>query len=1066
MKWRGSFCFFLLSFYFITVARGQLITFSVKNERLEKVFLLIEQQSGHHFIYSNEALAGAKPITLTVANEQLTSVLEKCFAGQPLQYNLHEKNITVKAKPQAVVERVLSGKVINESGLPVQGISVAVKNTNLITATDINGIFIFDHAPESATLFISGAEIESQEITVKKSNNIEVVIRQRVNVLDETLVIAYGKTSRRYTVGTSSGIKSSEIEKQPVSNSLLVLPGRISGLQVSQNNGAPGSYVTVRLRGQNSIANGNDPLFIIDGVPFPSVTLSGSFGGATGVNTSPLNTLNPADIESIDVLKDAEATAIYGSRGANGVILITTKKGYQGKPSLNIRYYKGLGSITRRIELLNTPEYIAMRKEAFANDGVSPTAANARDLLLWDTIRYTDWQDVMIGNTMKSDDVNLQYAGGTAETQFRISAGYHKETTVFPGDFFMKKFSGSLQMNHRSVDKKFLLSISSEYAYAGSELPMEDLTTQITLPPNAPAIYDATGKLNWENSTWNNPMALLNSVFEFKTDQFLSNVSMAYQVLPGLSAKLNGGFTYLNAKDLAITPGSNYDPALNATGIARFATNTIKTLIAEPQISYDYYKKQISATILAGATLQSSTQYNIAQAGTGYTNDATIRSLRAAPSIINVGENDINYRYSGLFTRITADYKKRYLFSATIRRDGSSRYGPENRFANFWSLGAGWIFSEEKFLKKQRLLSFGKLKLSAGLTGNDQIGDYKYLDLYSPLSNAYLGVTPYVPTQLYNPLFGWEKVNKKEAGLDLGFIKDRILITVNYYYNTTTNQLVSYPLPTMSGFSGITRNIPAIIRNTGWEFEVNTVNLKSRFWEWRSSANLTIPKNELVEYEGLASSTYANRYVIGQSLFIAKAYQNTGVDPQLGIYTFTDFNRDNLINNPNDRQVVVFTGQRFFGGLQNTIKYKRLSLSILFQFVSHPHSENYLSRFGRPGNMTNQPKLILGRWQRPGDISSIQRFTNSSSSANTAFSNYRASDVGGYGDASYIRLRNLSFTVDLLKPELQKKGIKSCQVFLQGHNLVTITAFEGLDPETKSLLPPVRMLTAGFQLTF
>lgn len=1069
MKWKGFFLLFALPFCLITTANGQRISFSVTNQPLEKVFLLIEQQSGYHFIYTSEQLTKAKPVTLAVSNELLTTVLDKCFAGQPLQYNINEKNITVKARQLTPSVRPLRGRIVDQYENPLKGATISIKNTLLVEVSDSNGEFAFAHIPPDATLIITSVEIKPLQRFVGTQQFIEISVDIKVGLLDETLVIAYGQTNRRITTGTISSVKAPLISRTPAADPLAALSGRVTGLQVTQHSGVPGSYMTVRLRGQNSIANGNDPLYIVDGVPFPSTSMSGVFGGGGGIVSSPLNTLNPNDIESIEILKDADVSAIYGSRGANGVILITTKKGRPGKARLDGHFYVGAGQNTRRIDMLHTADYIAMRREAFGNDGTTPNVSNGRDLLLWDTARYTDWQKKLIGNTMQVQNAGISYTGGSTNTQFRTALGYRRETTVYPGDFGLEKYSASTNISHRSNNNKFSLALASEFNHTQSKLPTTDLSSQITLSPNAPAIYNNNGKLNWENSTWTNPFASLEQLFTFTTDHFHSSLNLSYQLTPRLQARISTGFTSIRSSDHAITPGSSYDPAHNLQGQARFGQTNLRTIIAEPQLNYEIKSGNMKLNWLTGMTLQSSLQQGLYQAGTGYSSDDLLGSLRAASTIITVSETDIKYRYAGLFSRLSTTWHDRYLATLTLRRDGSSRYGESSRFANFGSVGAGWIFTSEPWIKRTKnksLLSFGKLKASAGVTGNDQIGDYKYLDLFAPASNPYLGTTAFIPQQLYNPGYQWERVFKLESGLDIGLLANRFYLTLNYYHNITTNQLVSYSLPAMTGFNGILRNIPARIRNNGLEIELTANNITSGQWKWTSNFNLTFPRNKLLNYEGLATSSYANSYVIGHSLFIVKKYQVTGVDPATGVYTFTDFDNDGRITAPNDQQAIIFTGQQYFGGLENTITFRKISLSFLLQFVKQKQGANYLSRFAaRPGSLGNQPVWVLDRWQRAGDIAAIQRFVNSNPEANTAYSNYLRSDAA-YSDASFLRLRNLYLTIDLLSDKWKNKGIAEAKLLLQGHNLLTITRYKGLDPETKSLLPPVRMWTAGIQFSF
>ncbi len=1064
MKWRGRILFLLLSFSFVTAARSQLISFSVNNESLGKVFLLIEQQSGHHFIYSTEELSKAKPVTLAVTNEQLTAVLDKCFAGQPLQYSLHEKNITVKEKPVATASRSLQGRVVNEQGEPVAGITIGIKNSSLQTASDQVGLFKLENVPAAVVLLVSGAEMEPLEISVGSETFVQITIRGRVGTLDETYIIAYGKSSRRYATGTVSSLKAEEISKHPVSNVLSALTARIPGLQVTQFSGVPGAHMRLQLRGINSIANGNDPLIVIDGVPFPAQPLNGSLSGGAGVSGSPLNSLNPSDIESVEVLKDADATAIYGSRGANGVILITTKKAKGAGTTGSIRLTHGIGKVTRKLNLLNSTEYLAMRREAFAGDGLTLTMANARDLLRWDTTRYTDWQEELIGHTMTTTDAQASFSAGTERTQMLLNAGYHRETTVFPDDFGEQRKSLLLTAAHRSDNRRFSIAVTAAYSHYRSVLPQQDLLSAIMLPPVAPAIYQPDGKLNWENSTWSNPLARTKATFTTTTENVNANLLLSWELVRGLQLRLAAGATTLRTQDHTPTPEGATNPAFGNQRSAGFGDKTIQTVISEPQIEYSGKWGKHTASLLIGATVQQTTQQAIYQMGTGYTSDALLGSLSAASGVATLSETDSRYRYEGTFARLKYTYDKRYLVSLTARRDGSSRYGEQNRFASFGSAALAWLFSEEPFLRTG-WLSFGKLKGSVGVTGNDQIGDYRYLKLYSPASYPYLGIIPYYPVQHHNPLFSWEKVTKLEAGLDLGLMKDRLLVGVNYYHNTTRNQLVSYPLPAVTGFDGVLQNVPATIRNTGWEFDLTVAAVNRPAFSWKITANWTIPSSKLLAFDGLSTSAYASRYVIGQPLGIAKTYQFTGVDPVTGVYTFSDRNSDGQLSSL-DRDRVLVTAQQGFGGLQNMLTMGRLSISCLLQGVLRQHTPGYLSLFSKPGGMQNQPHYVLDRWQTPRDISPIQRFSVSQSAPNTAYTRYQQSDAA-YSKGSFLRLRNLAVAWQWRKTVATKVKTPGATLFIEGHNLFTITGYDGLDPENSiQLLPPLRMIVAGCQFTF
>ncbi len=1058
----------LLVFFFVSLnGVAQTFTFSFQRASLARVFAQIEQRSDYRFLYSEEVLALGSPVSFSVNNAPLDSILRLCFFQQPLGYTIEGKHIIVKKKiieKPAPLSRELRGKVVNMQNEPLAGITITIKQTGMATATDAYGEFILLSVPLKATLLITGGEIISQEIEASGNNYQLIVVEQRINVLDETMVIAYGKTTKRLSTSSQSSITHEEISKQPVSNPILTLQGRISGLQIKQASGAPGSQVLIQLRGRNSIANGNTPLIILDGVPFPSTTLNNALGGA-GSYSSPLDNINPTDIERIDILKDADATAIYGSRGANGVILITTKKANTEQTRFFVKLHRGAGAVTGKMELMSTAQYLAMRREAFSNDGTAMTNSNAPDMLLWDTTRYTDWQEELIGKTVDQTNVNFGVSGGNAFTQFFVNGGYYKETTVFPGDFGSEKINGSLSLNHQSQDKRFTFSLSGSYLINNNILPREDVSRRITLAPNAPRLYLPSGALNWENSTWINPMSVLERWFNNKTHVFNSTLSIGFQITKGLQVKISNGYSRQYLKEHGIMPQKSFNPATVSASSATFGRTEMQTLITEPQFLYNWQEKKHSIDAVAGMTIQQTDQQSLQQNGTGYSSDALLYSIQAASTVSTTVDRETRYRYTGQFARVGYQYDKKYLASVTARRDGSSRYGPADRFANFYSAGMGWVFSKEKWLQKQGMLSFGKLRMSWGRSGNDQIGDYRYLDLYSAYSNAYQSITPFYPTQLFNPTFSWEEVTKKELGIELGFLKDRLQLTGNYYRNITRNQLIQYPLPTITGFSGVLKNLPATIRNTGWEIELSGTLIKKTRRNWSFSVNLTVPRNKLVRFDGLSSSSYANTYVIGQSLNISKRFGFNAVNPATGVYTFIDYDNNNQLGSPQDEQKIVDGSQLYFGGLQQNLVLGRFTISFLVQFVRQPYAPNYLVWFSRPGSLSNQPVHVMNRWQKPGDESNIQRYSVSNAAANNAYSYYQFSDAG-FSDASYIRLRNLYFAFDALTPSLKKIGLKKATLFLQGHNLVTFTSYKGLDPETQTFLPPVKLFTAGMEINF
>jgi TonB-linked SusC/RagA family outer membrane protein len=1044
---------------------AQSVSLSLQQEPIEKAFGSIEAQTKYRFVYGEETVSKARPVTLSLNKVSLQEALSKIFAGQPLTYSVEDRYIMIKAgKENRPVTIDVKGEVMDEDDKPLQGVTVTDKRSQKTTVTDDKGEFILQDIDEHAVLVFSFIGRQTVELPISGKTHISVTLSMVSKTLDETIIQAYGTTTRRLNTGTISKVSAEDIERQPVSNPISALEGRVAGLQISQGSGVPGSFYTIRLRGQNSIANGNDPLVIVDGVPFPSTTLNGTFGGGGGVTNSPLNTIDPATIKSIEVLKDADATAIYGSKAANGVILITTKESVEGKPQLNISSYAGIGKILHRMDLLNTTQYLAMRREAFENDGVSPNSSNAKDLLLWDTTRYTDWQKLLIGNSMHIYDFKTSYSDGSKPTQFLMGVGYHKETTVFPGDFGEEKFSGNFNINHHSLNSKLSVSVGGSFLKNNNVLPQTDLTTGIVLPPDAPKVYDENGNLNWENSTWTNPFSAIQKPFKTTTDNLIVNSAIGYKISSKLDFKTTFSLNRITQQEHISNSIASNNPALVKTGSASFGSNSINTLVVEPQLNYMKNVLRGKLHLLAGYTVQATNQNAVYEQGGGYTSDDLLNSLKAAPTVTISNEINSRYRYLGLFGRMNYDYGNKYLLTATARRDGSSRYGPANRFANFGSFGLGWIFTREKFMKAIPVITYGKIKASYGTTGNDQIGDYKYLNIYGPTTYPYFGVTTLQPIQLFNADYSWERVIKREIGLELGFNDDRTLLTVNYYHNTTTNQLILYGLPTVSGFTGVLRNLPATILNKGLEFELNSILVNNKHFSWKLDFNLAFPKNKLVSFADISRSTYANTYIVGQSLLISRRYIFDKVDPATGLYTVVDVNKDGKITTPADLGAVVNIGQQFFGGLQSSLSYKRFQLSLLCQFVQQKNATSYVSRFGRPGVMNNQPAIVLDRWKTQGDVTTIQKFSNSSSATNLAFSNYLSSDAV-FSDASFIRLKSFELSWEINSKNSKQILTGHSVIFVQGQNLLTITGYEGLDPETKTILPPPTIVTFGFRFS-
>ncbi|WP_238584519.1 SusC/RagA family TonB-linked outer membrane protein [Chryseobacterium sp. Leaf180] len=747
---------------------------------------------------------------------------------------------------------------------------------------------------------------------------------------------------------------------------------------------------------------------------------------------------------------------------------MTTKKGRKGRTDFKINSSYALSSVANRLQMMDTQQYLAMRKTAYQNDGITTIPAIAYDLNTWDQNRYTDWQKELIGRTSDASVVQLSISGGSDNASYLISYGHQEQGTVFPADFMYRTNNITGNFTFRSPDKKLDLNMSNSFSFQDNNVQNEDLTKRsLTLSPNAPALYDAAGNINWENNTFTNPVAGFKSEYLNSTVFINSGTNVTYKLFPFLSVKLNGGITYQNFEELSLKPHTMFNPASGLTSANSNSSrnnSTTFSYLLEPQIAADYGWKDHRFDMLIGTTLQQSETRQGSVQGIGFESNALIENLGAAKTKVVSDQVKNQYFYTAAFARLNYQYKKRYIINLTGRRDGSSRFGPDNRFGNFGAVGAAWLFSEEKWLKDLSWLSFAKLRGSYGTTGSDRIGDYQYLNTFSVTSNIYNGITGLSPSRLYNPNFSWEKTVKKEAAIDLSLLKNRISMTVAYYDNTSSNQLVGIPLPATTGFSSIQSNLPAKVQNTGWEFETSLQVLKSSALKYSTSLNLTVPRNKLLEFPGLAGSTYTNQFVIGYPTSLVKVYQYEGVDPATGMYKFKDFNSDGRLTSPDDNQVIEKIGVNFFGGWSNSLQYKQWSASFLFQFVKQ-RNYNYNRQMLIPGNITNQPVEVLDAWSPTNtDAAYMQYSSGSNAQKNTLHSLFQNS-TAAVGDASFIRLKNVQINYSI---PVQKFGIREAMLYVQGQNLLTFTNYFGLDPEflLTGYLPPLKTYSLGFQLTF
>lgn len=1079
----------------------QSVNLNEHNVPVERVLQSIEKQTGYVFFFDYADLKNIS-VSVDVKNASIDEALNTCFKGLPLTFKIVNKDIVVARKEESVLKKIgdffalpikVTGKVTDEYDNVLPGATVKIKGYGNFTTSGKDGRFtlVLPDSKETVLVF-SFIGFKTKEIAISKTtDNLVIKLEQDPGNLDEIKVIAYGTTTRRDATGAIDGVNAPTLDKMPLNDPLLELEGRVPGLQITPSSGLPGSAPSVLIRGVNSLNRSpgtgfgidpsNSPLYVLDGVPFVSSPLNaqgvyanmGVYNSASGLlmQSSPFKSINPEDIESIEVLKDADATAIYGARGANGVILITTKRPKAGNTKFDINVYDGVGKVPHFMHMLNTQQYLAVRKEAFKNDGLTPSSnpndfvQYAPDLTLWDQNAYTNWQKKYAGGNATTTNVETTLQGGNEQTRILLNTGYRQQGNVFPGDYGLQQGSARLNVDHNSLDKKFTINISTSYSTDLNKLLSSDPYSYYDLPPNQP-IYNASGGLDF--SAGKNPLAGFLQTYQDRTKNLNSNIIIGYQIFKNLHFRTSFGYSRIQQDQVKELPQESYDPTSSGNGRERDqATNLSATYIVEPQLDYSLKIGKGNLQALLGGSYQGTSASSLFLQGRNYTNDDLLGDIASASNFI-VQTSASDYKYESVFARLNYKWDNKYILNLTGRRDGSSRFGPNKRFGDFGAAGAAWIFNEEPWMKQLNFLSFGKLRGSYGITGNDNIGDYQYYSTYKANSNAVYQTVGYVPSGLYNPDYQWETNKKLELAVELGFFKDRLFLVADYYRNTTGNSLVSYPLPTQTGFPGVTENLNAKIQNTGFELSLNTVNIQSKDLTWKTSFNMSLQRNKLLSFPGLSGSPYRNQYVIGQSISNTVGFVYAGVDPKTGAATFKDLNHNGQtmeygVPPYGDQAVISNNLPDFYGGFTNTFVYKNWELALFFNFrkldkVGYP--VNFVPGFG----LRNIDNSTGGRWQTPGDITNTPRYL---AGFNTALGAALLLNQSTYDlrNGSFVKLSNAALSYSFPESIAKSIGFNNLRLFMDAQNLFAITNYPGPDPETGLSMPALRTIVVGAKIT-
>lgn len=985
------------------------------------------------------------------------------YAGVTVDLNTNtETGIMNVAQQQQTVKGIVKGP----DGLPVIAANISQKGTNNATITDLYGNFTLNITGQHPVLVISYIGYVTTEVNVSGRAFIEVVLQEDVEALDEVVVVGYGTMRKKDVTGAVSSVRTEDITKNATSNVMQAIAGKMSGVQVVQNSGTPGGDVSILIRGVGTI-NDASPLYVIDGVP-----VSGGMWY-----------LNPNDVESIDVLKDASATAIYGSRGANGVVMVTTKQAQEGHTEINFDYSYGIQHTAKTYDMLNASQYAALHNEMRTNAGpeysLNPAFSDPESLGTG-----TDWMDAIF-RTAPMQKVNLSMLGGNQKISHATSLGYYTQDGIMKNSSYNRL---SLQSN---ISSKIVSNVTVR---ANVNLSAENRRTQpvgtviqnaMRILPSIP-IQDENGEYAGPtgNAEWNgnalNPVAIINEQnYRMKGFRMLSNISLEWEIIKGLKFKTTGG------AELGYDYNNSYIPKYK-WGMNE-SKNTMQTVSSayeqlylwDNTLNYDksFGKHRINAMV--GTSYQEYKKESVSASGSGRASELTTE-LDNATKATDVGGNSLRWALMSYMARLHYSYDDRYLVTATFRADGSSKFGKDNRFGYFPSFAAAWNIGNESFMQSVKPISQLKLRVGYGQTGNQNIGAYAFADKLSVNGVYNFGsqrgfesnlVNLIYPYLLSNPSVKWEAVEQYNVGVDIGFLKNRIVANLDFYVKNTRDMLTKKPVPQTSGTSLEQADWPPVnigkVLNRGFEFTINTKNFVGEF-KWETNLNMSFNHNEVVSIGGPEilngvsliregqpiNSFYGYKlggvYQTLDEVFTGPVMENRAADKAShnpykntspGDMWFVDVDGNGEINDL-DRTVIGNPSPDCIFGFNNTFSYKNFDLSIFFQGALGNQVWNGVRASHESMNSTyNQLASTLERWTGEGTSSSMPRAIyadpNNNSRASTRW----------LENGSYAKLKNLTFGYTLPENWTDRAKVKALRLYVSFDNLCTITNYSGLDPE-------------------
>jgi TonB-linked SusC/RagA family outer membrane protein len=1030
-------------------AQSKRLSLNFKNEKIINILDKIEDQSEFYFMFDASRIDVNQRKSVDCEDQLISEILDQLFEDTGITYSIKDRQVllTTIDKFDTEQQKTVSGKVTDSSGSPLPGVTVVVKGTTQGTITDVDGTYSLTNTPDDATLQFSFVGMKTQEILISGKNQINVSLIEESIGIEEVVAVGYGTMKKSDLTGSVAQVKSETLESVPVYNMEQALKVGAAGVRVTQNSGSPGQRIEVRIRGGNSMIGGNQPLYVVDGFPVPE-----------GIDF-----LNPSDIESVDILKDASATAIYGSRGANGVVIITSKRGRKGQKSrIEVDSFYGIQKEVNRFDVLEAKDYAIIANEWLKNQGLD-------SYFNVDQVENpgTDWQDVVF-RTSPLHNHTITFTGSSAKTQYSISGNYYDQEGILINSG-VKRGSARINLDHEMNDwftmgvnlqlsRRERYSVFSDNGWWGEGL----LSSAAAAPPTLP-IYNEDGlpyQINQEygftSVALRNPLVYASSKSRSFSNSILCNGTFNIKITPDLSFKTLLGLQY------GYGLGDNYSPIIYESdrGSASISNSYNNSFLNENTLNYVKEFDEIHNLNLVGGYTYQTSMYRSSNIGvSGFANNTTENyDLGAAETIGNPGSEYSDWTLASFLARANYSYNDKYMITASIRADGSSRFGADHKWGYFPSVALAWRVSEESFLKNVSTINSLKLRLSYGVTGNTALSPYQSLNRLSSVKYIYgnqADVIGFVPTGISNSDLRWESTGQLDIGFDLNIINNRLRFVFDYYKKNTRDLLASVPLPPSVGFGSILQNFGEI-ENKGIELSVNA-DILQRELKWVVSAQVSANRNKVIELVG-GSDIFGAEASGWPSINIAREGEPLGAFYGLledglndnGFIKYKDVSGpegepDGIIN-ALDRVILGSFYPDYIYGLTSDFLFKNFELNLILEGVYgneifNANGGQNLNSFQRG---TNQLKDIIGNYWTPENPDPNAKYPKIS-----AATSFTASERF-VEDGSYLRLKSLRLAYNLPVSSIGIRFFDRAQIYLSGTNLVTITNYSGLDPEVNT----------------